>query len=218
MYSIKQCMKYSIEDIYTSFRKSQAGYNSRPYKLPKDFNSFLDKRISEKNKQCLELAAKNFNTKWRHIDIDRFFTYGFELFGKNFTYTRFFDKRLVRFYIERDKVIKRSMTLTEDEINKSLMFIDSYIKEMGFNKSRLSPLSQYCQSKDGNQSMPVVHFLKGKISKYIIVFLCNIGFLVLSDDDRILLPLIVENWRNYLEELKPLNDKIIEMMKGYKFL
>ncbi|MFW6173110.1 MAG: hypothetical protein ACOC5T_05140 [Elusimicrobiota bacterium] len=206
---------YDIKDVYASFRKTQSKYISRPYVIPKDFDQFYNDNMIEKNRKYLDLITKNFNTKWRHIDVDRYFSCGFELFGKNFTYVKFLDRRIIKFYIERDKSLKRSMALTKEEINKSFTFIKRYSNKRGFrNTSKLSILSQYCHSKEDNQTTPVRHYIKGKISKYVIVWLCNTGFMVLADEDRILLPLIVEKWREYVEELKSVDIKNLAVKQG----
>lgn len=189
----------SKEDVYIAFRKAQSQYNSRPYRLPKNFDNFYNKKLSEKTRKYIEHLTNNFNTKWRHIDIDRYFRYGFELFGKNFTYIKFLDRKILRFYIERDKALKRAMVLSEKEIIESFQYIRKYIDNLP--ESRLSPILQYCLSKDEGQVSPINHYIKGKVNKYIIIWLCKNSYLKLSDTDRVLVPLIVEKWRDYLDEI-----------------
>lgn len=193
---------YTVEDIYIAFRQAQSRANERPYKIPKDFDKFLNERLSDQNRERLVLLTKTFNTKWRHIDVDKFFDCGFELFGKNFSYVKFFDRKVLNLYIEKDKNFKRSQRLTSIEIIEGLKFIQSYLKERNLFDIRVSPLLQYCHTKDNGQLAPIRHFLQNKISKYIIVWLISKRYLSLGDEDVILIPLISENYRTYLNEMK----------------
>ena len=104
-----------IVDIYRQFRRAQAHKNNRGYRMPKDFDKHFSTKMSEKNREALTLATKFFNTKWHNIDPYRFFECGFELF-KTFSYTQFFDPRVINLYVTRDKNHKRELKVSKQEM------------------------------------------------------------------------------------------------------
>ena len=112
-------------EVYVAFRAAQGNAKGRPFRLPKDWESFKSKRMLKKNVENLELAAGYFNTKWRNVDLDRLMTYGFELW-KNFSYHQFFNKKLINYYIERDRILKRKLRVDKESIMKSLIFIKKF--------------------------------------------------------------------------------------------
>lgn len=61
------------------------------------------------------------------------------------------------------------------------------------------------------RSLPVEHYLTNKIDKYFLVFLMNEGLLHLTDDERPLLPYIIEHYRDIKESLKNVNGFILKL-------
>ena len=104
---------YTDWDIYCAFRKAQANYLNRPYRLPKNWEKYKEKSFSKKARQNIELAVKKFNGTWYKIDPDRYFDTGFKLLGGKFTYNRFFKPKIIKKYIQDDKMLKRCTRLNK---------------------------------------------------------------------------------------------------------
>jgi hypothetical protein len=155
--------------------------------------------MNPRNREALEMATGHFNTIWRNIAPERFFQCGFELFKKNFTYTKFFDRRILRLYIERDKIIKREWDLNLIGIKKSIEFIKGYMR-IRPHREDLSMIKQYCLFREG-ESMPIRHFIENNIDKFTVSWLIGKHYLVLTDEERMVVPLIVQNYNLYHTKL-----------------
>jgi hypothetical protein len=192
-------------DVYVAFRKAQANYHNRPYRLPKDWAKHFVS-MSQANQEAMFLAAERFNTRWSNIDMDKYLTVGFDLIGKGFTYTRFFDRRVMSLYMERDKIEKRNLVLRKADIVKSGSFVVKYMGGHGF-------LKEYSRKRDNFQSVPVRHYIQGKIDQYFLTWLIKEKHLILEDSDRAQIPYIIEKYRDYvavLDELKGFMEKVKE--------
>lgn len=187
-----------ILEVYTAFRKAQSKHYARPYRLPKDFEYYFNVKISPKNREYIQKAVLYFSTRWRNINIDRYMRYGFELFGKQFTYAKFFDPRLLKLYIVKDKNEKREIKVNKKTIIESAKYVKRFLKPLISLDSNASPLTQYCRMTDGYQSVPVKHYIEGHIDKYFLIWLLKNGQLRMSDEDRSQTPYIAENYRDYL--------------------
>jgi len=186
---------YNIVNIYQEFRRAQAHANNRGYRMPKDFDKHFNTKMSEKSREVLSLITKFFNTKWQNIDPYGFFECGFELF-KSFTYTQFFDPRVINLYVQRDKNHKREMNINKQEISYSLNFVKEFITD-----NNIKDINEYGKLRDGNINLAVKHYLDNKIDKYLMVYLISMGIIKLTDDDRVLIPYIVEHYRDCLVQL-----------------
>lgn len=196
-------------DVYSDFRKAQAESKNRPYKLPKDWDSHFNNRMSKKNQEALVLATKYFNTKWNKIDVFRFMQCGFELL-KTFSYTQFFDTRIISLYIQKDKHIKRDAKMTKEGVIDSLKFIKTYMKD-----NDILSISRYCMIEKENMRIVIRHYIDNKINKYFVVWLISMRVLNLTDDERAQVPYIIEQYRNILSKLKGSEDflnKLKEML------
>lgn len=197
----------SVEDIYFYFRKAQAESKSRGFRMPKDFEKHLSTRMSEKNREALRLVTKYFNTKWKNVDVYKFMSYGFELF-RNFTYTQFFDQRVINLYIEKDKILKREINISKTSIRDSAFFIKKYMKRKG-----IPSLSRYCMLRARGSSLPVFHYMQNKVDKFLLVWFINIGYIRLDDDERAMIPYIVEQYREILVKIEEMKDFLKEVQK-----
>ena len=203
----------TANEIYASFRKAQSKAFNRPYKLPKDFDAFFLK-MRKGDRESLVLATKWFNTKWHNIDPDRYFQYGFELLKNRFTYKKFFDPRLVKYYIMRDKSSKRDLKLSKTRLRDSAIFVKRWMK-LNKEESGVSTLLRYSHSSDDGTPAPIKHYLMGNVDKYFFVWLLYNKYMVLTEDDKALVPLIVERYRDYVgevEELRPFLERIEEKL------
>lgn len=194
----------SLEDVYIEFRKAQSSSKNRPYRLPKDFDSFLENRMSKKNAENLKLITGYFNTKWKEVDPFEYFLCGFELF-KTFSYAQFFKKNVLALYIQRDKAKKRSLENIKREINESYSFFKRYIDKHDMN------VYSYCDEVTGNRKLPVVHYLENKIGTGFISILIASKWLRINDDEMAAMPYVVGRWFELLdimEENKDFIDKV----------
>ena len=185
-------------DVYVAFRKAQANYHSRPYRLPKDWVKHFT-NMSKANQEAMFLAADRFNTRWSNIDMDTYLGVGFDLIGKGFTYTRFFDTRIMSLYMERDKMSKRNLSINKGEIVKSGSFVVDYMGGRGF-------LKEYARKRDNFESIPIRHYIQGKIDQLFLTWLIKEKYLILDDSDRTQIPYIIEKYRDYLAALDELQD------------
>lgn len=199
--------KIEMFDIYVKFRQSQSRFLNRPYRLPKDFELFVKKRMSENSRKYLESITQRFNTRWVNIDIDRYFDYGFELFGKSFSYNKFIDKRLIKYYIEKDKNLKRSDDKLKENFNKSILFLKDWISK-NCNNTRISPITIYCNKSDEKVRLPIKHYIRGSIDKLFFTWLIKERYFTPKDYEIQYIPYISENFRSSLEKLNEFNDLI----------
>lgn len=195
------------EDIYVCFRKAQAEANNRGYRIPKDFEKHLNERMSDKNKNTLILVTSWFLTKWKEIDPFMYFQCGFELY-KTFTYANFTDPKIVMLYIQKDKNIKRYNRLSKKRIINSLKFIKGYIADNGILSFNI-----YCMTYQSNRSLPVTHYLENKIDKFFMVWMIKEKMVLLTDDERSIMPYIVESYRQIVDKLDNIKNFLIEVRK-----
>ena len=192
---------YTDWDIYCAFRKAQANYLNRPYKLPNNWEKYKRSgALSKKSLQNIELAVKKFNGTWYKIDPERYFDTGFKLLGK-FTYNRFFNPKIIKKYIQDDKMLKRVMRLNKQSMIESAKFVKRYMSKRTVNP-KLSLVRQYTALTERNVHVPISHYLQGKIDKYFLVWLIRRGLIVLSEEEKTAhIPEIIENFRMYTATL-----------------
>lgn len=204
---------YSDWDVYVAFRAAQGNAKSRPYRLPKDWESFKTNRMNPHNVEFLREAAGYFNTKWRNVDIDRFMMYGFELW-KNFSYSQFFKTKLINYYIQKDKQIKRKIRIDKQEVIKSLKFIKNFMVDKpvinGYNK-----LQTYCKMKEGQKSVLTSHYMKGKIDNLTIIYLIHKKYYLPTDYERKNVFMnVINRYRDFINEMENIKSFIIKAEKN----
>ena len=202
-----------IEQVYYQFRKSQADFNNRGFRMPKNFEEHFKKKLSEINQKKLAKITNWYNTKWNNIDPYRYFTCGFELYKKRFSYVKFFEEKILVLYIQRDKNEKRQTRVTKEKLISSAKFIKKYIQD-----NKISSLQEYMDTNDGNQKLAVSHYIKNEIDSSFFVFLLKKG-MRLSDTDRSFIPYISKHYRIInvmLVDIKPFLDKMEELIGGKK--
>lgn len=191
-------MTYSDWDIYCAFRKAQANFLSRPYRLPKNWEKYKEEILVKKSRDNIELITKKFNSTWFKIDPERYFDSGFRILGGKFTYNRFFNDKVMKKYIHDDRMIKRSMNLNKRSMIESAKFVKKYMSSKTINP-KLSLIRQYTVLSEGFVSLPIAHYIKGNIDKYFLVWLIRRGLVKVSDEEREFhIPEITENYREYV--------------------
>ena len=199
-----------IEFVYVKFRKASSEFNNRPYKLPKDFKSHLYNRMSKPNRENLIKITKNFITKWERINIEQYFRVGFKLFGRNFSYSKFLNEKIMIHYKDLDKNIKRDLSDNKKKFIKSAKFVKKYLKEKNIT------MVDYCNRKDGYISIIVRHYNNNYIDKIFVIWLIKSGKFYLSDEDKILVPYVVDNYRKLYIKLEEINDFVIKVKEMLK--
>jgi len=194
---------YEPIDIYIEFRRAQSSASNRGFRIPKDFEAHLNKKMPKKNREALILATNFFNTKWMNVNPYNYFECGFELL-KSFTYIQFFDQRVMNLYKTKDKNHKREMEIDKDDLKGSIEFVKNWISKY---EDDILDLRGYCSLREGGRSKVVDHYLQNKVDKYFVVYMINKGYLRLTDEDRALIPYIVDQYRECLIKLK-------EMVEG----
>jgi hypothetical protein len=197
-------------DVYIEFRKAQSMALNRPYRIPKDLDKHFETKMSPENNKQLEYLTNRFLTRWANIDVSRFFRYGFELFGKKFSYDRFIHPKLVLFYIEKDKNLKRNSENTKEKIVESVKFVKKWMKDKEIRED-ISLLSQYCMKRDDGIKAPVKHYLLGKIDKHFVTWLIYKKMLNVTVDEDGLLPYIEENYRDYVCDIENMSKFLKEL-------
>jgi len=188
-----------IELVYRLFRRSQAVANNRGYRIPKDFEKHLVK-MSEPNRAALYKIRDYFRTKWKNIDPTLYFACGFEMMPR-FSYNKFFDPRIIRLYINKDKHQKRDVKLTKKNLTISVKFVKKYMRD-----NKIPSFVVYCSSRTDNQCLPVTHYLSNNIDGYFLTWLLYSRLIWLSEDEKSILPYIIKQYRENVSKLLNIND------------
>ena len=188
------------ESVYIEYQQARGRFLNRPYKVPKSFDKIWAK-LSEHNAKQIELLAIAFSTRWQNILPSKYFDCGFELFDKGFLYNKFYDRRILLLYIEKDKQAKRKSVNVEDSYDKSNEFIKIWMNSKP-HRDDISLHKQYCMMNDDGIRAPIKHYIANNISKYMMVWLIREKFLILQDHERQLVPLIVSEYRNLSYDLR----------------
>ena len=140
------------EDVYIAYRKA----SGKPYRRPKDFAMFLGK-MKENERKCLQDATLYFNTKWHNIDLDLYMECGWGIFTY-FHYSKFFDQRIIKLYITKDKIRKSFEAQSKEKIIESAKFVIRFMKE-----NELTSLYEYGRKYDQNIPVAISHHINNKI-------------------------------------------------------
>lgn len=206
-------VNYTVWDIYCVFRKVQANFNDRGYKLPKDWEKQWNEKFSETTREKLQTITNYFNTKWENISPERYFEAGFELFGRGFSYHKFLDKKIVEQYKRKDKLKKREIEVEKQSLKNDLKFVirevrdNEEVKEMGI-------LRYYCRSRESEEdyiSKPIRDYLDNKISTSFLTWLISEKYLVLKNIERDLIPYVEENYRTIVKNLNEIKVFLIKL-------
>lgn len=192
------------EFVYSCFRKAQSEHKGRGYRLPKDWENFFNNRLSKLNRKNLRAITRFFNTKWSALDSQKYFECGFELFN-NFTYHQFLDPRVIRLYIQRDKIGKIQANLSKKNLVNSALFVKQYMRDHNIRFFR-----SYAESVLNNQSLPIKHYIQNKIDHFFLTWLIRDG-LVQIEDEKSKIPYIMDNYRASVVELREMEPFLREL-------
>ena len=200
---------YTNKEVYEIFRRCQGNASGRGYRLPKDWDSHYANKMSAENRQHLDTITAYFNTKWARINPETYFNIGFELFNMRFSYSKFLNKKILLHYINIDKLEKRAIKLTQDDIKSSVDFVNRFVNGDAVG----SKLIRYCSMQDGILGLPVKHYIGNKITKAFMVFLMWYGYYTPSVDELNMMPYVREHYRevasNFTKETQKLCETIL---------
>lgn len=188
-----------LEHTYYCFRKAQSDFKGHGFRMPKNFEEHLETKMKEQNKKKLINITRFFKTKWSNIDPYNYFRCGFELW-KSFSYIKFLDPKILKLYISRDKIEKRKTRLLKESMLESALYIKRWMKD-----NNVYTLQDYIKCENGNMSIAVQHYRKGKIDNGFFVFLLTKG-LILNNNERNYVPYIAQNYRKIRSNLEKLNE------------
>lgn len=184
----------SEQEIYTVFRRVQSASLGRPYRLPKNWETFYNK-WHPKRKAFLTEITKRFNTRWSNIDPKFYFECGFKVFPL-FSYHNFLDRRVINLYIAKDRLIKREGLDPKEDLITSISYVDSSIPE-----GKTSKLYRYLNSYTENRRRIIADYLANRVGKYFLVYLMATSHIKLSESELIQLPYIREQYHRYKKEI-----------------
>lgn len=191
-------------DVYVAFRKAQGNANGRGFRLPKNWEEFRHRKMSEVNRTQLDKAALYFNTTYSNIDIDMYMACGFEIW-KGFTYAKFLHQKVIDLYIHKDKVKKRSLEVTHREVETTFNNIHDWLQGQP-ERPGYTQLQNFCKFRAGEVRIIINMYVQGKIDVMTLAYCVNRNYINLTDDERALSPYLVQRYRDlleYLEDVKP---------------
>lgn len=195
------------KDVYISFRRAQGNSSGRGFRIPKDWDQFLEK-MNPNNLKWLNYATMYFNTTYSNIDLDVYMSCGFELW-KGFTYKHLLNEKVINLYIHKDKVCKRKIEVTHQEIKDSFDNIFDYMLDKPIRPG-YSELQNFCKFRDGEIRVCVNMYVQGNIDSITLAYCVNKGYINLTDDERALSPYLVKRYREILAQLEDIKPFIIQ--------
>lgn len=196
------------KDLYILFRKLQSEFLGRGYRLPKNIEDYFKNKFNKQSLEKLKTLSIFFLTKWQNIDPELYLRCGFEIFGKTFTYIKFFDEKILKLYIVKDKARKIVNKNIKESLKKSLIFIKIFMKE-----NNIKNIEEYCRLKDINKKYVIDHYLKNKISSDIFIYFLIKRYIILNESDKELLPFINVVYRERKLELSKFESFIEKGLK-----
>jgi hypothetical protein len=165
-----------ITDVYISFKKCQAKFFNKFYRIPKHP---LEKIDALKKDYQLYLKTVLEILEEKRLDPNIYFTSGFEIFGPKFSYQFFLNEKIMQVYEEK----KKSHTKHNENVVKSFKKSYEYVKEYSKNRNvRLSFFLDYCHTIIDGIPVPTYQYNCGNICKYFITWLVYKGWLSHSDN------------------------------------
>lgn len=178
-------------DVYKLYRQLK----SNNPKIPSE--NVYRKRLSLKSLLNIDRLTQYFNTIYSNVDPKLYFKYGFSLW-KTFNYAKFLDDRILEKYKQQDKIIKRSIKASKDNIDTSFNYITT-------------PLYRYCKEYDNNQKHIITDYLFNRINSVIIMYCIKNKYIDFNDIETELLYHIFNNYDDWMK-LMYKNYKYIELL------
>lgn len=173
------------------------------------------RRIKRKGKELptaaldsLYTVSNRFNTRWKDINLTTYMNCGFELFGKTFYHGLFIHEDVLKLYIQKDKAIKIQARINKEQMNASAMWVKRYMKDW-----MIPSLFVYCNSRVGNRLLPVTHYLENRVDAFFLTWLIKDKLVILNEDERAVLPYVVEKYRENVLKLEEIQTFLIKLRR-----
>ena len=173
------------------------------------------RRIKRKGKELPNAAldslftvSNRFNTRWKEIDLTTYMNCGFELFGKTFYHGFFTHEDLLKLYIQKDKSIKMQTRINKEQMNDSAMWVKRYMRDHMIRSFHI-----YCMSQVGGRSLAVKHYLENRIDGFFLTWLIKDKMVLISDDERAMMPYILLNYRENVLKLEKIQNFLIKLRR-----
>jgi hypothetical protein len=124
---------------------------------------------------------------------------GYDL-RKGFTLNKILRPKIMKYYIEKDKIRKRNLSPSQKSIDKSFEFINNYMKDITVPDG-YTTLQMYCKIKDGDMKTIISHYLKGKVDSMTFVYSMYYKYIKLTDVERESCYNVVNRYRDFLEKM-----------------
>lgn len=199
----------TMEFLYLEYLRLKGTINNRPYRLPKDPDLSLEKlrQTNQSNYDKIKTLSDYLNTKWQNIDPVKYLEIGFKLFPK-FTYTNFLNDKILKQYIQNDKIQKFHCEANKKHILKSFKFIKEVMKS-----NLIQTVLEYCKIKNEFSLVIVNDYIKGHIDPYTMTYLLLKKYIVLSIDEKEKLVDFLNNISKYKSYVKDEWDLFMKMEK-----
>ncbi len=184
----------TISDVYISFKRAEALVKGKTFKEPSNFSGIWNK-MSVENREIVTTLSNHFNTKWSSIDPEGYFLAGFKLW-KSFKWDMALRKDIIQKYIQIDKTKKRNISDTLDNIENDIHYIISSFKS----------INNYCEHIQGNVSLPIMDYVKRKITGTTLFLLNKKGYIQFTEHDRIYILYLLERKEQYEDHINQLGD------------
>jgi len=178
-------------DVYKLYRQLK----SNNPKIPSE--NVYRKRLSLKSLLNIDRLSQYFNTIYSNVNPELYLKYGFSLW-KTFNYAKFLDNRILEKYQQQDKIIKRSIKVSKDDIDTSFNYINI-------------PLYRYCKKYDNNQKLIITDYIFNRINSVIIMYCIKNKYIDFSDIETEMLYHIFNNYDDWMK-LMYKNYKYIELL------
>jgi len=146
----------------------------------------------------LDKAAMYFNTVYSNLDLDLYMECGAALW-KTFNPKRFLDEKILEKYKQLDKLKKRIISVTKEDIDNSFEYMNA-------------PLKVYCSIIDliDNRYSIISGYLKNKIHTTIIVYCLYHRYIKFDDIDKMYIYYILNQYSEWVSCMLSIEDYIKE--------
>lgn len=199
-----------IEDVYLEYLKQKGISSKRPYRLPKDPDLSLEKlrQSNQSNYDKLKTLTDYLNTKWNNIDYVKYLKTGFKLFP-TFSYHLLLNDKVLKYYIQLDKVEKFHTEGNRKTILKSFKFIKEKLKSESF-----SSIHEYCKHKVEFGHECVNDYISGKIDPFTFLYLIIKKYIIPTDTEKDRLVDFLNNISRYKAYVKDEWELFMKMEKS----
>ena len=146
------------------------------------------------------MLARRFITRWQRVDPAMYFDCGFEIYKLNFYYGNFLAPIILKLYINKDKHQKRDISFNKKNIFESAKYIKHFMR-----LNNITSFVVYCHTIVDNIHLPVKHYLDNKIDGFFLTWLMYSKAVMLSEDEKALIPYVLQNYRENIVKLTDLN-------------